>query len=310
MHSYDPPALAAVQTVTKRVLAEIDRVCAILGVRYTAYGGTAIGAVRHQGFIPWDDDVDVLMTRADYERFLAEAPSVLPDGYQIDNTRTRPEYPFMFTKLGLKGTLLVPDFGKGSAYRMPISLDILPLDNMPDDVRAFRRVSRKTWLWGRLLYLQGTPTPYLIGITGAKRMAIHTVTAAIHVGLRLMRATPRSLQARWEKAARSYEHATTKRMTDFSMRDPENWAVTMDDLYPPLELPFENITVKVARNYDAMMRRSYGDYMELPPVEQRRNHKPCEIDFGSYADEAETILETLRGAGAEPASDSAGTAAG
>jgi len=84
----------------------------------------------------------------------------------------------------------------------------------------------------------------------------------------------------------------------------------MDDLYPPLELPFENITVKVARSYDATMRRSYGDYMELPPVEQRRNHKPCEIDFGSYADEAETILEAARGAGAEPASDSAGTAAG
>ena len=114
------------------------------------------------------------MCSSDLERFLAEAPSVLPDGYQIDNTRTRPEYPFMFTKLGLKGTLLIPDFGKGSAYRMPISLDILPLDNMPDDVRAFRKVSRKTWLWGRLLYLQGTPTPYLIGITGAKRMAIHS----------------------------------------------------------------------------------------------------------------------------------------
>ena len=100
-------------------------------------------------------------------------------------------------------------------------------------------------------------------------------------------------------------------MADFSMRDPENWTVTMDDLYPPLEMPFENITVKVARNYDAMMRRSYGDYMELPPMEQRRNHKPCEIDFGPYADVAEVAAEAV----AEPAPETSappasGTAAG
>ena len=119
--------------------------------------------------------------------------------------------------------------------------------------------------------------------------------------MRLLRVTPRTLQARWDRAARRYEDTPTRRMADFSMRDPENWAVTMDDLYPPLELPFENITVQVARNYDAMMRRSYGDYMELPPLEQRRNHKPCEIDFGPYADTAETSTE--------PASGTTGTAA-
>jgi len=158
-------------------------------------------------------------------------------------------------------------------------------------------------------YLAQETDSYLIGITGAKRMAIHTITSAIHVGLRLMRATPRSLQGRWEKAARTYEHATTKRMADFSMRDPENWAVTMDDLYPPLELPFENITVKVARGYDAMMRRSYGDYMELPPLEKRRNHTPCEIDFGPYADVAESDPEAASEAGTKPASEPSDAAA-
>ena len=301
----DPQVLHRVHLLLTRMLAELDRVCRQLGVSYAVYGGTAIGAVRHKGFIPWDDDVDVMMTRSDYERFLAEAPDLLGEKLRVDNTRTVRDYPFMFSKLVLKGTLLIPEFAKDSTYRMPISLDILPVDNVPDDVRAFRRMSRKTWLWGRLLYLQGTPTPYLIGITGAKRMAIHTITSAIHVGLRLMRATPRSLQGRWEKAARTYEHTTTKRMADFSMRDPENWAVTMDDLYPPLELPFENITVKVARGYDAMMRRSYGDYMELPPLEKRRNHKPCEIDFGPYADVAESAPE----ADTEPASEPSDAAA-
>ena len=77
MSAADPATLAAIQRVTKRCLAEIDRVCALLDLRYVAYGGTAIGAVRHQGFIPWDDDGDVCMPREDYERFIAEAPALL-----------------------------------------------------------------------------------------------------------------------------------------------------------------------------------------------------------------------------------------
>jgi putative licD1 protein len=278
----DPELLHRIQALLLKMLADFDDTCRRLDIPYVVYGGTAIGAVRHHGFIPWDDDVDVLMTRADYERFLKEAPDALPEGYQIDNTRTRPDFPFMFTKLGLKGTLLVPEFGRDSKYRMPISLDVLPVDNVPDDSRAARSMSRSTWLWGRLLYVQGTPTPYLIGIKGLRRVAIHTATSAAHWAMRLLRVTPRTLQARWDRAARRYEDTPTRRMADFSMRDPWNWAVTTDDLYPALEVPFEDITVKLARNYDKLLRRSYGDYMQLPPEEQRRNHKPCVIDFGPY----------------------------
>ena len=280
----DPELLRRIQALLLKMLKDFDDTCRRLDIPYSVYGGTMIGAIRHQGFIPWDDDVDVLMTRADYERFLAEAPSVLPDDYQIDNTRTRPEYPFMFTKLGLKGTLLVPEFGKDSAYRMPISLDILPVDNAPDSPSAFRAMSRRTWLWGRLLFLRGTPRPYLIGITGARRAAIYTVTSTVHWIMRGLGLTPRFLQSRWERAARRYEHVRTKRMADFSMRDPENWALTKDELFPLIEAPFEDITVMLPHEYDALLRRGYGDYMQLPPPEQRYNHEAAVIDFGPYAD--------------------------
>ena len=64
------------------------------------------------------------------------------------------------------------------------------------------------------------------------------------------------------------------------MRDPENWAVNLDEIQPTMDVPFDGITVQIAPAYDAMMRRTYGEYMELPPVEQRRNHKPVEVDFG------------------------------
>ena len=69
--------LRKVQKLLTLILAELDRVCRQIGVSYAIYGGTAIGAIRHGGFIPWDDDIDVMMTRADYERFLAEAPALM-----------------------------------------------------------------------------------------------------------------------------------------------------------------------------------------------------------------------------------------
>ena len=278
----DPQVLHRVHLLLTRMLAELDRVCRQLGVSYAVYGGTAIGAVRHKGFIPWDDDVDVMMTRDDYERFLAEAPSLLGEELRVDNTRTMRDYPFMFSKLVLKDTLLIPEFAKDSTYRMPISLDILPVDNAPDSPSAFRAMSRRTWLWGRLLFLRGTPRPYLIGITGARRAAIYSVTTTVHWIMRCLGITPRLLQSRWEKAARIYEHVETKRMADFSMRDPENWALTREELFPVQEVPFEDITVMLPHEYDTLLRRGYGDYMELPPEDQRRNHKPHIVDFGPY----------------------------
>ena len=278
----DPELLARVHVLLLKMLKDLDSTCRTLGISYSVYGGTMIGAVRHTGFIPWDDDVDVLMTREDYERFLREAPALMGEEYRFDNTRTRPEYPYMFTKLGLAGTLFVPEFAKSAAYRMPICLDVLPLDTVPDDERAFRAQSRATWLWGRLLYLTGTPTPMLINTHGLKRLLIHTATGAAYWTLRLLRVTPRRLQARFDAAARRHEGTPTGRYTDFSMRDPQRWIVSLAEIQPPVDTRFEDAVVQMAPSYDAMMRRTYGDYMQLPPKDERRNHKPLEIDFGPY----------------------------
>ena len=95
----DPELLARIQRLLRKILGDLDAACRELGIAYSVYGGTMIGAIRPQGFIPWDDDVEVLMTRSDYERFLAEAPAVMGSAYRFDNTRTLPDYPYMFTKL-------------------------------------------------------------------------------------------------------------------------------------------------------------------------------------------------------------------
>lgn len=277
----NPEELRHVQRVSTRILGELDRVCRKLDIPYVVYGGTAIGAVRHKGFIPWDDDVDVCMARPDYERFLREAPSELGEEYAIANTRTNPEFPSVYSYLTLKGTLCIPEFYKDCVYRKPLSIDVFPLDNVPDDPAAYKKQARSTWIWGRLVFLRATPSPY-IAFDGWKRAIVLVACHVAHWGMRLFRVRPERLQARWERAARRYEGVQCERMADYSDRTPLKWAVTREELYPALDVPFEDITVKLPRCYDVILTRGYGSYMELPPVEQRKNHYPFLIDLGKY----------------------------
>ena len=172
----------------------------------------------------------------------------------------------MFTKMVLKDTLLIPDFAVDSDYRMPFFIDVLPVDNIPADPVAFKRMARASWLWGRLLFLHGTAKPFLPGISGTKKQLIYTATTGANWALKAAKLSPQTLQRRWEKAVRAWEHTPTTRMADFTMRDPENWIITNSELLPTVRVPFEDITVQLPAQYDAWLRRGYGDYMQLPPT--------------------------------------------
>ncbi|MBF0696687.1 LicD family protein [Actinomyces bowdenii] len=277
----DPEILRKVQRATTMVLAELHRVCAELGIQYAVYGGTAIGAVRHQGFIPWDDDADVCMAREDYERFLAQAPAHLRPGFRLLDPRTVPDYPQTFAVLGLEGTEFVSQAARRRPFVMPLGVDVFPLDTAPRDAAAFRRQCRGTWLWGRLLFLRGTPSP-AVSLPTPARQAARAVMHTVHWGLRALHVTPAALQRRWERTARRFEGQDSPVLADHSTRDPAHWAVERDELFPAVIVPFEDIEVNLPRAYDAVLRRGYGDYMELPPPEQRVNHQPFRIAFGPF----------------------------
>lgn len=277
----DPEELKRVQELSTKLLGEFDRVCDVLGLRYVVWAGTALGAVRHQGFIPWDDDVDVAMPRADYERFIREAPAVVGDEYEVVNMRNEPNFVSMVTYLTLRNTKFIPEFFAGCAYEKPLSIDIDVLDNLPDAEADYRRQNRRTWLWGRLLFLSATPEPYL-PFDGVKKKLVYAVCKVAYKGMHLVGLTPEKIQAHWDKAARQYESVETKRIADYADRSPVAWSATYDELFPAVEMPFGDIVVKVPREYDVLLTRNYGNYRELPPVEQRKNHRPAVLDLGDY----------------------------
>ena len=294
--------LRKVQQLSVLLVKELNRVSEILGTPYYAYGGTAIGAVRHHGFVPWDDDVDVALLRDDYERFVAEAPALLGPQFALVNNRTDPDYPANITNLVLKDTYCVPEEFAACAFQFPIRVDLFAVDHLTDDPAKRKRQARRTWWWGRLTYLRATARPY-IPFNGPKEKLVLAACAVGNGMLRLLHVSQRRICRNWERAATLYNDEPSTRLTDFTDRFPEKWACTPEELFPLRKMPFEDTYIWVPNDYDAILTRGYGAYMELPPVEQRKNHYPSRLDFGPYA----TWEPEASGAsGAEGAGDASG----
>lgn len=271
--------LRQVQRAATTVLAEFDRVCQELGLRYCAYGGTAIGAVRHGGFIPWDDDVDVCMPREDYEHLVREHQRVLDPRFVFLCQETDPQFPKTFGLLGIRGTSFRPSNARQRTYSVPIGVDIFPLDRVPRDRRTYARQSRATWIWGRLLFVRGGAVPITSLPPIADAAARHLAHAAHTAVLPL---STRAIYDHWKRAAiAGNTQSAATRLADYSTQNPLQWAADEWELFPTTRVPFENIEVDIPRDVHAVLTRGYGDYMSLPPENQRVNHSAT-VDFGEF----------------------------
>lgn len=280
-HYDDPEVLRHLQLVSTQILGEFDRICQKLHINYYAYGGTAIGAVRHKGFIPWDDDVDIALLREDYERFMREAPAEMKDNYELISGRTEPFFPACNANFSLKHTACVPEEFDACPFQYPIGIGLFALDKPSTNPRIFARQKRLTWLFARLAFLRATPCPHIGEHVPLRSLAL-LACRVCHGLMQFFHVSPAWIHAEWERAARLAEHEPTDTYVDFMDRDPYLWATTPQEAYPPLRVPFENITINLPKGYDAMLRRGFGDYMQLPPVDDRKNHYPSRLDFGSY----------------------------
>lgn len=277
----DPEELKHVQSLLLKLIKELRRVCDELGIQFFAYGGTAIGAIRHYGFIPWDDDADVGLLRSDYELLLREGPKLLGDEFELVNYKTNPDYPANISILALKDTLMIPDTFKHCRYHYPIRIDIFAFDNRVMDDALFRKQCRSSWVWGRLTFLRGTARPY-ISFNGPKEKVVLALCGLAHGLLVLFHVPQKWICQKWEENATKYDDQPSDIFIDFTDRFPEKWEMSRDELLPLHEVSFEDTTIFVPGKYDAVLTRGYGNYMELPSKEERKNHHPAVLDFGRY----------------------------
>lgn len=282
---YDDRTLKKVQQLELGIFKEFIQICEENHLTYFVYGGTQIGVLRHSGFIPWDDDIDVILPRADYEKFLEIANRTLSDRYNIINAENYKNCPLVTTWLSLKDTVFVQE-SMQDVKNIPfgIFLDIYPFDNAHDDEKLMRKQARTAWFWGKLLILRCIPKPY-VNTTKGKRAVIHIVTGCIHYMMRIFRISSKYLYQKSKAASTKYNDIETKRMGYFCDTKYDTSLYDKDEIYPLTDKKFEDIYVKFPHNPHNNLTAMYGDYMQLPPVEKRKNHYPFRLDFGPYGEE-------------------------
>ena len=273
---YTEEQIKKVQEIELRNLITLKDVCEKLGIRFFAYGGTLIGAVRHKGFIPWDDDLDVAMLREDYEKFISEAPKLLPDEYDLQTPYNTPKSPYSYTKLRLKGTKYI-EYGY---HKLPIEqgiyVDIYPIDDLPDDNDLYLKQFAMYQRWAKLYAWR--QCPYLSEQRSSAKLLIKKAVKFCVSGM--LKLVPRQyFLTKLKTISVSCNGQGTGRKGNFSFPRPVNFFY---DLQSFQEGEFNGIPILLPGGWDQHLSLRYGDYMQFPPEEERLGHKPYLLDFGKF----------------------------
>lgn len=134
---YEDKELKRLQSMEMGILKDFMKICDENGLRYFGVAGTGIGAIRHGGFIPWDDDIDIALPREDYEKFIKLVEEKMGDKYYVLNAEHNPNFPLMTTRLCIRGTKFVENALKNINCDLGIFLDIYAYDNYPDNDLLF-----------------------------------------------------------------------------------------------------------------------------------------------------------------------------
>ena len=271
---YDDETLKHLQKVQLMMLKDFIKICEENDITYFVIGGSLLGAVRHNGFIPWDDDIDVIMFRSDFEKLnmvMSENPN---EKYHLFNVLNEETYHYTFARFNLKNTVLEEWWAKQVDYTVNIFIDIFIIDKIPDN-KIKRFIQR-----GRCLILNQSVMYSLIKFENESKIK-EIIQRTIHYFLKIMPISPMTLKRRCVKAYTKYQNIECEQYCDF----PSVHFMPIyekKDFFPMKKVKFEDIYVNVPNDYDKILTRLYGNYMELPPEDKRFRPAPEKLDFGEY----------------------------
>lgn len=255
--------LEEIHACTLEVLQKLISICDTLQINYFAMYGTLIGAVRHNGFIPWDDDLDVAMLRPEFDKFvqycLVNQDALYP--FRLMDVAVDPDYPFMIPRFCDMRYQMVyhemPDLNMG------VFIDIYPFDGVgkadPKEIQKLIRAKNR--------YITGMTYAVSKTFPGSQKGLIHKAIRYLYY--RYSKKKGRDYYVnKIKKLCRSYSLASSTYIGCLA------WNETIKPIHKAhfLDyemLAFEQITIKSPKNYDTVLRTSYGDYMQLPPDSQR-----------------------------------------
>lgn len=279
--------ISRVRAIQVEILLEIDRICRKHDIDYVLFAGTLLGAVRHRGFIPWDDDVDVAMLREDYDRFIRAYESETDRRFFLQTKQSDPAYFNQYAKLRRNGTRYVQYQFQHLPMHQGIYVDIFPLDGAT-------RSGLKSWLQRSLILILRTANKavnYGNSLAFIKSHPSPLRRIQYYLLFPVLRLAPKGLLHRlYTKALTLWNSPETAEVTYLASvvthRMYENYRLPKRQLAETTLLKFEGHSFPAPKCYDEWLSNIYGDYMTYPPKNLRRGHHDIiEID-ASIEDES------------------------
>jgi len=258
--------LRKVQLTQLEILLEVDRICKKHNLTYLLWAGTMLGAIRHKGFIPWDDDIDIAMKRDDYEKFLEICKTELSSIYFLQHHKTEPHYMLQYSKIRKNKTKYVHYSRRKLNIHHGIWIDIFPLDNVfpgsfTENIRCFF-ISLLLWLntaRNRGVLVNASCIKRILGYSFAK--------------LSLLFINKKRYDMLVKYLITLFNNKKSEYLNELCLHASKNYLkrnlISVNDYNDTIYTSFEGHLFPIPRNYELFLTNNYGEYNTFPPEDER-----------------------------------------
>ena len=250
-----------IRDIQLNILKEVDTFCKINNIKYSLTYGTLIGAVRHKGYIPWDDDIDIMMPRPDYEKFITQF-NLNQTKFRVLSTSNSKTHPYPYAKVEDTSTVLIEY--SNIKYKIGVNIDVFPIDGMPSNKKQFLKHAQKLKRYENLL---GIKTIKLSNNRSffKNMVLLFLIIATIFISYK-------KIIVLTERANRKYNYTEC----EYAMAPCYNVSIacqTPKTIFKEfISVKFENSYYSAIKEYDTYLRVIYGNYLKLPPPEEQVSH--------------------------------------